>query len=494
MNIFSKYSKIFTFAVLFCIIASSLLINNLRLDFYPHGPDEQSYIGAANRMVLFENKELTVFFPQADNLVPYILGVVSKYSGIDAIIIFRIANMAINIVIILLFYLVGRKLSSSAALVLAALSAFCISTTYWLGPAYMVPSTIVLVAIPLLIILLLESRYVIASLVFAGVGLLYWWALAPLGIFILLYAIFLSKRRFIFLAIFFALFEFTSRFFLSDLIQKTIGSEGKYPAWYGDALFKYIFPYALISIIAFALFIKRKKYLFNRSRDKIFFIAISLILTNISFLIFFNEQTQARTFYFLLFGLFILSALSFDILLQLKQLKKFFILPFVMFFIFFQVMNNTALNNKNDVLKEVQMSRNEYGAMKWLRNNTGKDSAVLSDWGSVLLSAYYNDNKSYHFIGTDSIDYKKIAEIIQRGEMTDYDREYMREVSNKNDLKDIYLLISLRTCYWLDYSKKGLLYSRELPHWYNSCSSQKIFEFDAPLIYKNSDVVIYRII
>lgn len=494
MNVSHRFSRIITFTVLVCIIASSILINNLRLNFYPHGPDEQSYIGSANRIAIFENKKLTIFFPQADNLIPFILGLASRYSGIDTMIVFRIANITINIVIILLFYLVGKKLSSSAALILAALSAFCVSTTYWLGPAYMVPSTVILAVIPLLILLLLESRYIITPIIFAGVGLLYWWALAPLGIFILLYVIFLSKHRLIFLLIFFTVFGFVSRFFLSDFIQKIFGSEGKYPAWYGDALLKYILPYALISIIAVAPFIKRRKYLFDHFRRNVFFIAISLILTNVSFLIFFNEQTQARTFYFLLFGLFILSALSFNILLRIKQLKRFFILSFVLFFIFFQVMNSTALNNKNDVLKEVQLTRSEYAAMKWLGNSTGKDSAVLSDWGSVLLSAYYNNNKSYQFIGTDSIDYKKIAEIIRRGEMTDYDREYMREVSNKRDLKDIYLLISLRTCYWLDYSKNEPLFTRELPSWYKSCATPSMQKFNAPLIYQNSEVFVYQVI
>lgn len=494
MNVFYKFSTIITFAVLSCIVASSLLINNLKLDFYPHGPDEQSYIGAANRMVLFENKELTVFFPQADNLVPYILGLISKYSRIDTIIVFRIANIAINIAIILLFYLVGRKLSRSAALILAALSAFCISTTYWLGPAYMVPSTVILAVIPLLILLLLESRYIVVVLIFVGTVLLYWWALAPLGVFILLYAIFLSRHRLIFLLIFFTLFGAVSQFYLRDFIQKTLGSEGRYPVWYGDALLKYVLPYAIISILVAILFVTRKKYLFNTFRSKMVFIAASLILTNVSFLVFFNEQTQARTFYFLLFGLFILSALSFDILLQLKQLKKLFILPFALFFIFFQVMNNSALNNKNDVLKEVQLSRNEYAAMKWLGSDTGKDSVVLSDWGSILLSNYYNNNKNYYLMETNAVDYERIAKIIQQGEMKSDDWEYMQEISSDNNFKNIYLLISLRTCYWLDYSKKQILFSRELPHWYNSCPSQKIFEFDAPLIYKNDEVYIYRII
>jgi len=494
MSTFNKSSKIITFVALLCIIAASLLINNSRLDLYPHGPDEQTYIGAANRMVLFENKELTVFFPQADNLIPYILGLAAKYSGIDTMIIFRIVGALLNVATIFLFYLVGKKISSATALILAALSAFCVSSTYWLGPAYMVPSTVILAVIPLLTLLFLESRYVITVLVFLGTGLLYWWALAPLSIFILLYLIFLSKHRLIFLLIFFTLFGVISEFFLSDFIQKILGSEGRYPLWYRDALFKYILPYALISIIAIVLFIKRKKYLINRYDTKVFFIAVSLILTNIAFLVFFNEQTQARTFYFLLFGLLIFTALSFDIILRTNQVNKLFILPFVLFFIFFQIMNNTALNNKNDVFKEVQLSRAENAAMKWLGSNTGKDSAVFSDWGSVLLSNYYNNNKNYYFIGTDSVDYKMIAKIIQEGKMKGDDWKYIQNLLDENNLKNIYLLISLRTCYWLDYSKKELLFSRELPKWYNSCSSQKIFEFDAPLIYKNDEVYIYRII
>src|SRR3990167_5015817 len=465
ISIYYKFSKIIEYVALLCIIAASLLINNLGLDFYPHGPDEQTYIGAANRMVFFENKELTIFFPQADNLIPYILGLTAKYSGIDTMIIFRIAGALLNVAIILLFYFIGKKISSSAALILAALSAFCVSSTYWLGPAYMVPSTVILAVIPLLTLLFLESRYKIAALVFVGMGLLYWWALAPLSIFILLYLIFLSKHRLIFLVIFFTLFGVVSEFFLSDFIQKILGSEGRYPLWYRDALFKYILPYALISIIAIVLFMKRKKYLINCYNTKVFFVAVSLILTNIAFLVFFNEQTQARTFYFLLFGLFIFTALSFDIILRSKQVNKFFILPFVLLFIFFQIMNNT-----------------------------GKDSAVFSDWGSVLLSNYYNNNKNYYFIGTDSVDYKMIAKIIQEGKMKGDDWKYIQNLLDENNLKNIYLLISLRTCYWLDYSKKELLFSRELPKWYNSCSSQKNFEFDAPLIYKNDEVYIYRII
>lgn len=491
-----KSHKIVFIAVLLSLSILSLIINNIEMNFLPHGPDEQTYIGAANRIAVFNNKELTIFFPQADNFIPFLFGKAALLIGVDTQILFRIFNIFINFATILLFYFVGRLISKRVSFILPTLAAFTISTTYWLGPAYMVPSSIILVAIPLISIYLIRSQYVHIVAVFIVIGLLYWWLFFPLLLFTAFYYLLTRNRPLINISSFALTLIICFHFIFKSYIQKVLTSNGEYPDWYLDSLITYIFPFVLISVVwpVIIIFkkITKKGDSFARYK-KATIIASSLVLTNIVLWVALGDQTQARTFYLLLFGLYFIVAITFDVLLSFYRSSRVLILQSLLVFLIFYVMVFTVSNNKKDVFREEQLTNNEYDAIRWLQQHTTKESAILSDWGSIQLFSYYIDNKNYSFISADSLDYGRISKIISQGILSTSDRGYIQDIAKKNKLANIYLYISVRTCYWVGYSKKRLLLSRELPSWYTVCSSPKMQDFTAPLLYSNGDVYIYKL-
>ncbi len=456
----------------------------------PHGPDEHAYIGAANRMVLFENKTLTVFFPKADNLLPYILGWVAKIGHIETLIVFRIAQILLNAAIVILWFRVGLLFSRGAAALFAFFSAVTISTSFWLGPAYMVPSSLMYIAIPLLCLFVLKRRWwALGGAVFA-IGMLYWWALGPIGLTLAWY-FFLSRRRgLVVYAIAMAVFVILARVVFKDAVI-TLISGVDYPAWYLERVFAVVALFAGC-VVPGLVAIGNKKYHKYRT---LWILAISLISTNIAFGLAFGSQLQARTFYFLYFGMVLLLAITWEVL-RSESVRWRAVVPMVTMAALLLTICFQSVTR--DVFKEQQLTATEWQALVWIRENLPAHSVVLSDYGTMLLNAYHVNNKDHRLIEDPAVEDvpRKTIELVQAGHVDVNGAALLKEISSSLGVKSIYLMISPRTCFSVEYyaTTRQVWFTRELPFYYTRCQVVDPASFKATSIYSDKETYIYQLL
>jgi len=447
MKFKEKILKNLHYIILALIIILMLLVVNISFTDLPYGPDEQSYQGAANRMVKFNNKELTIFYPNSALLFSYLLGVISLWTNVDIGIIFRIFHNIILVSIIFSFYYLGAYYKKKTGIILALLVALFYSATFWLGPAYMVPSTLLFIILPIFILALIKNNYLLIAISIFSCAIFYWWGLLP--IFLTGYIYFLlTKKKYIFTILSLAIFFIIIKYILSDYLASVLTAD--LPNWYFNKL-SYVSWFYLPVLILSIVFIK---YIIGQERTKkLFTAAISLITVNLLFLFSISDYSHMRTIVFLFLGMFIIFSLFFSITKIKITLGR--IMPVIFLLIIIPLTSAVALNYKRDIFDTVPFTIEE----KNVYNELGtiipvKESLVISDYSNILISTFYLDDLSYRLLpiirNDEYINLEWITRFLHRIDFIESDFERLDYLKTTYEAKDIYVIISPRTRYWIE--------------------------------------------
>ena len=436
---------------LFLIVVLALILNNIRLSpFEPAGSDDHSYMGDANQMVIFQNKNLSSLVYRSSEVFPYFAGLVKLATGLDVNYTFRIVHTILLIFIVLSFYRLGRTISSFAGILLSIFAATLTTTTFWNGMMYMVPGTFVFLTLPNITFYLIKYNLKNLVLWLAISTLLYWW-MTPLFLFLLLIYALVRKKKYVLLVLLIGAALLSVRF-LGDFVLVLTQSSGSFDRGalftqlHGTAQFYYI---GLLSIITlYALYRAAKEKILELL--PLFIVGLSLVFINLFFLAV-APNVFLRSTMFTFVGLSILTVLFFETVR--KRLPPITIgLLFVL--VFAPLLQNTVWFHYNDVSGYAQISPAERKMMNEINKYTSLNSLILSDHSTMKILPYYIDNRNFDFMYYDYNYHnvlvrhaERILTFLDNDKLTLGDREYVGRLAAANEARDVYVLISPRTRY-----------------------------------------------
>lgn len=453
-NYIWKHFSIFTLVV---IITLGLVINYVHSDFIAHGSDEFAYMGLSQQTVVFDNREPSLYPPDTNpHLIPYSLGMLGQLTGLQIHTVFRLIHGIVIVLTIIGFYVFLSRFSKSTGLLGALLVALYPTASSGLGLATLVPSTLILLALPYIFVHFLEKQYLTVGFWLGFVFLFYWWAFIPLLLCFFVYYL-LQRKQNIVIVIFSVLFVAASHIiFLRLLHFDGVFKPFPFADFFGitrtpfweDASLDFILEKASIYIPLIVLFVCLPP-IYKKTKDKrIIHIALSLLIVNLM-LFFVSQAAQSRTIYFLYSGLFILLSIVFS---RFHFGKYFKTVLFSLFFVMTIIGTDRQLSK--DFLYHPQTNRSEIELFQWLAQHASHDSVIISDYHTMQTSLLFVNNKTAKMFSDDLLadgDLKRITKILDKGALEGVDREYLISLQNALGARELYVVITGRTRSLMEY-------------------------------------------
>jgi len=456
--------SIFLFAVAINYIATPSFLAE-------RSSDEHAYIGLANKLVYFQNKD-PQFFPwqgQGSHLFSYSLGFISLISGISTESAFRIVHLIVIFFIILSGYLLGKELflQTGPLLAFSALFALIPSTGTWVGPAAMVPSTLAFIPIINIIRNTISRTWKWPLAVWLLLlALIYAWFLVPVAAFLLVYWLFLRTRFLYFMLslvglvvgwLFVAkplLSLFSSSFVWLPMLFhpiSTIWENVRYPGRMNYIQFllshtNYLLPIAIVAL-SYVIWriIKLKKQ--GQDINSSLSLGFLLLVASALFLLIGGDRLLSRSIIFLFIGLFVLVIYFFSFILK-KQSR---LSQCLLVLIFIVGAVQVAQTNASQLFEQLAMTNAERSMIEQLRQmKKPRDYLILSDINSMLVLDYYLDIQNIRLLDAANKDYvgmdrEVLMNFFVSPTLLSEELEFLDGLKNKTGAKEILILSSNRT-------------------------------------------------